>query len=744
MKRFALAGVLLVLWPPAAAAQDTLHVPRLEQPPALDGRLDDRAWTTAAILTDWVQITPGDNIAPAGATRLYLIHDDEALYVGIRATDPRGVRYSVHPRDQVTEQGQDWLGLLLDTFDDRRQAFGFALNPLGVQGDGIILEGGQQIEWDAIYQSEGRVDDDGRGYSLEVRVPFKSLRFSRDPIQEWGLSAVRVYGRTAAEDAPWPLDRDLNCSLCQMRAVMLEGVEPGRNLELNPALVARTDATRPEPGAGLPPYDGSFEPGLNAKYGITSNLTVDATLNPDFSQVESDAGQLEVNNRFALFFPEKRPFFLEGADVFRTSITPPGASPFVRAPVNLIHSRTIIDPDWGVKLSGKTGGVGVGAIVTRDAASPLELPEAGTGSGVLIARSTVDVLEDGYVGAVFTGRRHQGVDDAVGGIDTRLRMGDNLVLRGLLASSRTELGRDERATGLALQAQADWQSRHWLGGVALIDVGRDFHAPLGFVPRTDQVMGTASLAHIWRSTGTIQRVQPQLRYERIYEHAPGGGLLDAGGLADELWEPSVSFTFARSTELAIGAHRAFTFYDGRAFPTQHRVGFFAGSQAIDWLFLTVDALIGETVIFADAAEDGRAIPGSLRQLGVTATLRPFPALRADLSLQSSRIWRRTDAAQRASVYADAMIPRLKVEYQATRRLGLRTIAQWRDSELFCVTGTPADRQTRLSLELLGSYVINAGSAVYIGWTDLQGGTLERSLAPQRRGGVAKATYVWRF
>lgn len=744
MERIALIGVLLALWPHSTAAQEAIHVPRADQPPELDGRLDDPAWSTAAVLTDWVQTTPGDNIAPAGATRLYLIHDDEALYVGVRTTDPSGVRYSVHPRDQVTEQGQDWFGLLLDTFDDRRQAFGFALNPLGIQGDGIMLEGGQQIEWDAIYQSEGRVDDDGRGYSLEVRVPFKSLRFSREPVQRWGLSATRVYGRTGAEDSPWPLDRDLNCSLCQMRAIALDGVEPGRNVELNPALVATADATRPEPGAGLPPYNTGFEPGLNAKYGVTSNLTLDATLNPDFSQVESDAGQLEVNNRFALFFPEKRPFFLEGADVFRTSITPPGGGPFVRAPVNLIHSRTIIDPDWGVKLSGKTGAVGIGAIISRDAAPPLELPDAPTGSGVVIARSTMDVLEDGYVGAIFTGRRHQGVDDAVGGVDTRLRLGDNLVLRGLLASSRTRLGRDEPATGLSLQAQVDWQSRHWIGGVALIDVGRDFHAPLGFVPRTDQVMGTASVAHIWRGTGAVQRVQPQLRYERIHEHAPGDGLLDAGDLADELWEPSVSFTFARSTSFAIGAHRAYTFYDGRAFPDQDRLGFFVGSQAIDWLFLSVNALIGETVIFADLAEDGRAAPGSLRQIGVTATLRPIPALRADLSLQSSRIWRRTDEAQRASLFADAMIPRLKVEYQATRRLGLRTIAQWRDSELFHATGAAADRQTRLSLELLGSYVINAGSAIYLGWTDLQGGTLERSLAPERRGGVAKATYVWRF
>lgn len=744
MKRIALAGVLLAVWPHPTAAQEALHVPRADQRPELDGRLDDAAWSDAVVLADWVQTTPGDNITPTGDTRLYLVHDDEALYMAVRATDPRGVRYSVHPRDQVTAQGQDWLGILLDTFDARRQAFGFALNPLGIQGDGIILEGGQQIEWDAIYQSEGRVDDDGRGYSLEVRVPFKSLRFSRQSVQEWGVSATRTYGRTGAEDTPWPLDRDLNCSLCQMRAIVLEGVEPGRNLELNPALVATTDATRPEPGAALPSYDAGFEPGLNAKYGVTSNLTLDATLNPDFSQVESDAGQLEVNNRFALFFPEKRPFFLEGADVFRTSITPPGASPFVRAPVNLIHSRTIIDPDWGVKLSGKTGRVGLGTIISRDAAPPLELPGAPTGSSVVIARSTVDVLDDGYVGAIFTGRRHQGVDDAVGGVDTRLRLGDNLVLRGLLASSRTRLGRDEPAMGLSLQEQADWQSRHWLGGVALIDVGRDFRAPLGFVPRTDQVMGTASIARIWRGTGVVQRIQPQLRYERIHEHTPGGDLFDAGDLVDELWEPSVAFTFARSTEFAIGAHRAYTFYDDRTFPAQHRLGFFAGSEAIDWLFLSVDALIGETVIFGDVAEDDRAVPGSLRQLVFTATLRPIPALRADLSLQSSRIWRRTDETQHASLYADAMIPRLKVEYQATRRLGLRTIAQWGDSELFRAAGAAADRETRLSLELLGSYVINAGSAIYVGWTDLQGGTLERPLAPQRRGGVAKATYVWRF
>lgn len=750
------ALVPVTVLPPPASAQSpetgrrapVIEVPRVDRPPPLDATLADPAWARGVVLADWVQTEPGDNVPASGRTEARFVHDDDALYVGIRVRDARGVRWAVHPRDRVTEQGQDWIGMLLDTFGDRRQAFGIALNPLGIQGDGVLREGGGFVEWDAIFQSHGRIHDDGLGFTVVARIPFRSLRFARRPVQRWGLSLSRTYGRTGAEDSPWPLDRDLGCTLCQMATLVLEGIEPGRNIEVNPGLVGRVEAARPASGAALDPYEPRLEPSLNLKYGITSNLTFDATFRPDFSQIESDAGQLEVNRRFALFFPEKRPFFLEGADIFQTAITPPGASPFVFPPLTLIHSRTIVEPDWGTKLTGKAGPIGLGAIVTRDAAAPLDLDDAAPGADVVVGRTTVDVLADGYVGGVVSGRRHAGDLDLLAGVDARLRVTSNLVLQGLYAASRYPSGAGDGPAGApatqAFQAQADWQSRHWVGGVALVDVMPDFHAPLGFVPRTDQVTGTGSIAYVWRGTGLVQRLQPQLRYERIYDHAPGGGLLRTGELVDELWEPSLAFTLARSTGGAVGLHRAFTRFDGRDFPAQNRFGFALESQALDWLHLSASTFAGDAVIFSDITEDDQARPGWTRDVTVTATFRPAPAVRADLTLQASRIWRRTDDAPRASLFADALIPRLRAEVQATRRLGFRGIGEWRRTDFQTDAGAPFERHEGLNVELLASYLIDAGSAFHFGWTEVRSADLEHGLDPAGRGGVMKATYVWRF
>jgi hypothetical protein len=726
------------------AAAEVIVVPRGERSPVIDGRLAEGEWSGAAVLDEWVQVQPGDNVAPSGATTLMLVHDDDALYLAIRARDPRGVRYAVHPRDRVTEQSQDWVGLLLDTFGHRRQAFGFALNPLGIQGDGILIEGGGVVEWDAIFQSEGRVDEDGQGYVIEVRIPFRSVRFRAAPVQRWGLSISREYGRTGATDSPWPLDRDRGCVLCQMRTIELAGVRPGRNLEVNPALVGGTASQRAELGEPLDPYAGRLEPGLNVKYGL-GEITLDATLNPDFSQIESDAGQLEVNTRFAIFYPEKRPFFLEGADLFATGIAPPGGGPFTFVPVTLVHSRTIVAPDWGLKVSGKSGPVGIGAIVARDGAAREFDAVDVTRSDVVVARTSLDVLDDGRVGGVFTGRRHGGVEDITGGADARLRFG-NLTLRGLMAGSRYgsgELDGEESGSGAAVHAQADWQSRHWVAGAAVFGVQSGFEAPLGFVPRSDYVTGTGAVSYIWQGTGLVHRIQPQLRYERTWDHADGR-LLSTGRRIDELWEPSIGFTLDRAIGFGFGYHRAFIHHDDRSFSDMNRWGVFFNSATLDWLHISASVLWGEDVIFEDEPEDDGAGPGWFRSISLQGTLRPIPALRADLTLQSNRIWRRADDDPRSSLFADAMVPRLRLEYQATRRLGLRGIAEWWDTELFRAAGDATERDQRVQLEFLASYIIDAGSAFYIGWTELQRADLSFPMRPDRRGGVAKATYVWRF
>ena len=250
-------------------------------------------------------------------------------------------------RDAVAMQGQDWVNIHLDTFNDRRRAFAIAVNPLGFQGDWIEVEGSSFSEWDGTFDSSGKILEDG--WSIEVRIPFATLRYPGLEEQSWGLSLSRLYGRADMQDSPWNRDRDLACNLCQMATLTgIRDIERSRSVEINPTLVARGVSVRPDLAAAFAKATGELEPGGNIKVGVSRGLTLDGTINPDFSQIEADAGQLALNSRFALFFPEKRPFFLESGDVFQVRIPLQGQDPgFWQPPTSLIYTRRIVDPDGG-------------------------------------------------------------------------------------------------------------------------------------------------------------------------------------------------------------------------------------------------------------------------------------------------------------------------------------------------------------------------------------------------------------
>lgn len=575
---------------PAALDRPRVEVPRVAEAPPVDPALDDPIWEQAARLEDWVQTSPGDNVPPVGSTVALFLHDAEALWIGIRAQDvPGGVRWATHRRNVVHRQAQDYVGIYVDTFNDRRQAFYFVTNPVGLQGDGIYRESfSGYVPWDGIFDTAGEVEPDGSGFRVLFRIPFNTLRFTDSPTQVWGFHLLRRYGRSEAEDSPWGLDRDLGCDFCQMGTMVLQGVEPGRNLEVNPAMVASASADRPESVQPMSSLEGALEPSVSLKYGLTPNLSLDATFNPDFSQVEADAGQLEVNNRFAIFLPETRPFFQEGGGHFATGFGLPWGG---RAPLNLFHSRSIIEPDWGAKVSGKAGRIGVGGLLARDAARPPDLDGVSSHLSVgkvssAVGRMTLDVGNDGYVGAVLTYRGHGGNGDGVAAVDGRIRLGNNLVLSGMGAASRfgspwPEFDGSESASegedapvgsastppmdpgsspvgGRALQLQASWQSRNWTGGAAFLDITPGFRTPLGFVPRSNQLLVGSSWGWIWRGTGLVRRFEPSLSWDRIWEHGSRGTLLDFGTRADQRWEPKIQLDLARASRLELGYIRSFT------------------------------------------------------------------------------------------------------------------------------------------------------------------------------------------
>jgi hypothetical protein len=343
-----------------------IRVPRFDKAPAIDGKLDDEVWKTAVVLKDFYQISPGDNIAPSKPTEVRMGYDARFLYFAFHATDePDKVRATVAKRDDIF--GEDNIRVYLDTFNDQRRAYLIGFNPLGIQQDGIYTEGqGTDFSVDIVMESKGMVTSDG--YTVEVAIPFKSLRYTAGKDKLWGIHVWRNIDRFNDEMDSWvPISRDKSSTLNQEAHLTgLEGISTERTLELIPSFTAsetgkRSRSFRPVTlGAPLAADPGrmlnrpvEFDPGLTAKWGITPTVTLDLALNPDFAQVEADATVNTANQRFPIFFEEKRPFFLEGIDIFRTIMS-------------VVHTRTIVDPDVAAKLSGKRGKTTFGLLVASD------------------------------------------------------------------------------------------------------------------------------------------------------------------------------------------------------------------------------------------------------------------------------------------------------------------------------------------------------------------------------------------
>ena len=353
-----------VVVPPEKASPVT--VPKFEAPPVLDGKLDEPVWQSAAVLKDFYQIDPGDNIAPSKQTEVLLGYDSKFLYVAFRAFDePEKVRATVAKRDNIFQD--DYVGFFLDTFNDKRKAFEMFFNPLGIQGDGVLTEGrGEDMSVDVLMQSKGAVNDSG--FIVEIAIPFKSIRYEAGKDKLWGAHFFRRIQRFNRELSSWmPFSRSIDSNLSQAGHLGgFEGISAERTLELIPSLTVSqtgkfvntfgvlpgTMAASLDPGR-IVNEPVKLDPGLTAKFTPSSALTLDLAINPDFAQVEADQLVVTANQRFPIFFAEKRPFFLEGIDIFRT-------------PITAVHTRAIVDPDVAVKVSGKKGRNTFGLMVASD------------------------------------------------------------------------------------------------------------------------------------------------------------------------------------------------------------------------------------------------------------------------------------------------------------------------------------------------------------------------------------------
>jgi hypothetical protein len=489
---------------------------KFDKPPVIDGKMDDEVWQTATAFKDFVQYRPVDLVAPSKPTEVRMGYDAKFLYLAFHAFDePDKVRATVAKRDNVFND--DWVGVWLDTFNDGRRSYELIFNPLGVQADAIFTEGvNEDFSVDIVHESKGSITSDG--YVVEVAIPFKSLRYTAGKGKLWGLHLLRTIKRFNNEQSSWmPLSRD-NSSLLGQRGHItgLEGISTERTLELIPSFTVSQAGERVPtitPGArtemearGIPvPVDsGRFlnrpldtDIGLTAKFSLTPNSTLDFAFNPDFAQVEADATVVTANQRFPIFFEEKRPFFLEGKEIFETLIS-------------AVHTRTIVDPDYAFKFSGKQGRNTYGLMVASDKA-PGNLSDQqrdfirdqrnplGDREGLakyLDRNATVGVLrlkrdfgQENHIG--FLGTTYNFVDkhNQVGGFDTRMRLNKTTTLTAQVLGSFSnqpffypeEGGSFDRAEkGLAYSTYLVMSGRNFGYEVGATGRSRYFRADLGF------------------------------------------------------------------------------------------------------------------------------------------------------------------------------------------------------------------------------------------------------------------------
>ena len=676
--------------------------PRAPAPPSIDGRLDDAAWARAAHITDLVQLAPRAGAPASETSDIYITYDSANIYIAFHAhfADPRTMRAQRKDRDVRT--GDDVFWVYFDPFLDQQRAYSFGVNAYGVQMDTIVSSrsgggfgrgrrgGGPGLRlpfgdasWDTLFDSAGRIVADG--FTAELAIPFKSLRYPQregGAPHQWGFQIARRI-RSNNETAVWaPINREIAGFLPQMGVLQgMTGLSTSRNIEVLPTFTAVQFGALDDAGRFVDD-DARPEGGVNFKYGVTSNLTADVTFNPDFSQIESDQPQIEVNQRFALFYPELRPFFLEGAEIFD-----------IPAPARVVHTRTIVDPRYGAKLTGKTGNTTVGVMYANDEA-PGAVDDTGASAfghsaQTFVGRVRYDLYAESFVGATYTDREFLDSHSRVAGLDSRFRLGDTHEL-GMLAFGTQHRDLDGlEASGHMVNANIRKTGRNLRYLLAWYSLSPDFKTDVGFVRRTDQRFGYSEVAYRWWPESWIISWGPRVRYTRSYNFD--------GILEDEQASAGFNAAFADNINASAEVNRDMERFGGIDF-FKTRYQFFTSVSKIRQFSFGVGGNGGDQIFF----DPEQPYLGHDTGWRVFLNLRPVPRLESRINVDTNRF---IDVRNSDQLVFDVNIFRALTTYQFTDRFLLRNISEYNSFD------------QKLSLNLLFTYRVNAGTAFYIGYDD---------------------------
>jgi hypothetical protein len=777
IKPLSCAAAATLLVASVASAQGTFHgrenqlsarIPMRDGSATIDGVLNEDVWQAAAKLTGFSSYLPFDGRPAQDSTEVLVWYSPSAIHFGIRAFETHGpVHATLAARDRI--DSDDYIQLLIDPYNDRRRAFIFGVNPLGVQSDGTRTDGGGggapnargqtfggnppaniDLSTDFVFDSKGRVTD--TGYEIEVRIPLKSIRFQGTDPQDWAFQVIRYVQHSGYQQTWTPARRGAQSLIVQSGTLAgIAGLQREQVVEITPEFTSVRSGQRfPEPQGWS--TESEYALGGNLRWRVQPNITINATVKPDFSQVEADAAQVPGDARFALFFPEKRPFFVDGIEQFDT-------------PDLLIYTRRILQPNAAVKLSGKMGRTSIAML------SALDTKEASVSGDehplYNLLRIRRDIFTASTAGVTFTDRTEGDSYNRVAGADTRILFQREYSVSGNLAISQTRTTAAGTHTAPEFNLASNRTGLRFGYLYSLSGVAPDFVAASGFVPRTDFVRGSfynrytlygqpGSLVESWL---VRQGLDGLWLYDKFWNGAGvqetkfqlenvlnvrGGWIISATPVTESfLFDPrryagytvetpvdTVPFTPSPRTQALYGLLRVNT----------PQYSLFSGRFT---------AFIGRDVDFFETA------PAHRSDYSADIDFRPSDQLRLTTSYLYSRITRWRDN----SLLSSASVPRLKVEYQLSRPLFLRFIGQYdnryRDALRDPATEQPilidgvvaAEQKPRdFRVDWLVSYLPSPGTVLFAGY----GASLWepeafrfRDMERTRDGFFLKISYVFR-
>jgi hypothetical protein len=718
------------LWSNDRPAKKVPHrVPEITSKIKIDGNLGEEAWKNALILNLEYEVEPGENIKPPVKTEVLLTSSAHHLYVAFRAYDPEPAKIRARYTDRDNIQDDDHVGIVLDTFNDSRLTYNFYCNPYGIQEENVTLAGGVN-QWDAIWNSAGRITKEG--YIVEMEIPFSALRFQRQKEdQVWGIDVVRSYPRSLSHIIGlFPRDRDNNCYMCQAEKVIgFKESRPGKNLEFDPTLSGVLTQERESfPDGEFSDRTKKVDPGLTARWRFTPNLTLTGAVNPDFSHVEADAALLDVNTPFVLIYPEKRPFFLEDGNLFSTIL-------------NVIYTRRVADPDWGLKITGKEGRHSIGFFSLQDNRTTFVFPWShGSTSTIVdmknistVMRYSRDLGRYSTVGVVVTDREGDDYYNRVVGLDTVWYFTRKDFISAEWLTSWTQypdqvaLDNDQsldtlKGNALYLAYGRRAQLYGWFFNYQRLSP--EFRADLGTNSQVDYEYYEASIRYTFRRNPGYWFTLINLIATYDNEHDTGGTLnYDALYFDINYLGPLQSFFDLRYN---IGRRS----YLGRLFD-DNWVYVDAGIRPSGNLYVSMAGIFGDRIDYFNVQSGNRIQlnPVIEYKWGRHLTLS-LDHLYEKLNVEGGRLY-------------TANLSNFKMVYQFNRRLFLRTVLQYADfnynPDLFSFSIAPEERH--LFSQVLLSYKVNPQTVLFLGYSDDYYGYINIPLKQNNRTFFLKIGYA---